>query len=113
MNALLAEWRARQSRFISLEVRQLHNVDPFSTDPTLPSIAALARATGRNEPSPRGFPAGSDGRLISRLLGCSTVIFGPGDVGRIHKVNEAVDLAEVVAHAEAIENFLTSGADAE
>ena len=32
----------------------------------------------------------------------------PGDVGRIHKVDEAVDLTEVVAHAEAVEKFLTS-----
>jgi acetylornithine deacetylase len=107
-DSLVAEWRARQSPLIGLEVRELHNVQPFSTNPAFPSIKALARASGRNEVRPRGFPAGSDGRLISRLLQCPTVIFGPGDVGRIHKVDEAVDLTEVVAHAEAVEKFLTS-----
>jgi acetylornithine deacetylase len=37
------------------------------------------------------------------------VIFGPGDVTRIHKPDEAVELAEVVAHAEALEKFLSAG----
>ena len=60
---------------------------------------------------PRGFPAGSDGRLISRLLKSPTVIFGPGDVTRIHKIDEAVELAEVSARARALEKFLSSGID--
>ncbi len=105
---LVADWWARQDRRVALDVRELHNVKPFSTEPTLPFIEALARALGRNEVDPKGFPAGSDGRLISRLLGCPTVIFGPGDVSRIHKPNEAVELSEVLAHARAIERFLSS-----
>jgi acetylornithine deacetylase len=68
----------------------------------------LARALGQEKVSPRGFPAGSDGRLISRLLKCPTVIFGPGDINRIHKPNEAVELAQVVAHAKAIEKLLST-----
>jgi len=74
-DSLVAEWRARQNPLIGLEVRELHNVQPFSTNPAFPSIKALAR--GRNDVRPRGFPAGSDGRLISRLLQCPTVIFVP------------------------------------
>jgi acetylornithine deacetylase/succinyl-diaminopimelate desuccinylase-like protein len=92
-----------------MKFRELHNVHPFSTDPALAPVRALARALGREQVDPRGFPAGSDGRLISRLLKCPTVIFGPGDVNRIHKINEAVEIAEVVAHAGALEKFLSSG----
>lgn len=111
VDALIAAWRDRQNPAISLEVRQLHNVHPFSTDPALGPIKALARALGGEAVNPRGFPAGSDGRLISRLLGAPTVIFGPGDVSRIHKINEAVEVAEVVAHAKVLEKFLSSGID--
>lgn len=111
IDALIAEWRARQNPVISMEVRELHNVHPFSTDSELGPIRALARALGRKTVDPRGFPAGSDGRLISRLLKSPTVIFGPGDVTRIHKINEAVELAEVSAHARALETFLSSGID--
>lgn len=106
-DTLVAHWRARQDQRIALEVRELHNVKPFSTEPTLPVIKALTQALGRDKVDPRGFPAGSDGRLISGLLGCPTVIFGPGDVSRIHKPNEAVELSEVLAHARAIESFLS------
>jgi acetylornithine deacetylase len=107
-DAIVAEWWARQNPAITLEVRELHNVRPFTTEPVLDPVKSLARALGRERVSPRGFPAGSDGRLISRLLNCPTVIFGPGDIDRIHKPNEAVELAQVLAHAEAIEKFLST-----
>ena len=107
-DAIVADWRARQNPAITLDVRELHNVKPFTTDPALAPVKSLARALGQERVSPRGFPAGSDGRLISRLLECPTVIFGPGDIDRIHKPNEAVELAQVVAHAEAIERFLST-----
>ena len=107
-DAIVASWRARQNPAITLDVRELHNVKPFSTDPALTPVKSLARALGQERVSPRGFPAGSDGRLISRLLKCPTVIFGPGDIDRIHKPNEAIELAQVVAHAEAIEKFLST-----
>jgi acetylornithine deacetylase/succinyl-diaminopimelate desuccinylase-like protein len=107
-DAIVATWRVRQNPAITLDVHELHNVKPFSTDPALAPVKSLARALGQEWVSPRGFPAGSDGRLISRLLKCPTVIFGPGDIDRIHKPNEAVELAQVVAHAEAIERFLST-----
>lgn len=108
IDAIIAEWRSRQNPAIAMEARQLHNVHPFSTDPDLAPIRSLARAMGRDVVDPRGFPAGSDGRLINRLLKCPTVIFGPGDVNRIHKINEAVEIAEVVTHARTLERFLSS-----
>ena len=108
IDAIIAEWRSRQNPAIAMEARQLHNVHPFSTDPDLAPIRSLARAMGRDVVDPRGFPAGSDGRLISRLLKCPTVIFGPGDVNRIHKINEAVEISEVVVHARTLERFLSS-----
>lgn len=109
IDAIIAEWRARQHPAITMELRELHNVHPFSTDAQLPPVLSLAAALGQEKVDPRGFPAGSDGRLISRLLKCPTVIFGPGDVNRIHKINEAVEIAEMVAHAETLERFLSSG----
>lgn len=111
IDAIVAQWRARQDPAVTMQARELHNVHPFSTEPNLPFVAALARALGRDKVDPRGFPAGSDGRLISRLLKCPTVIFGPGDVTRIHKIDEAVEIAEVVAHVEALKRFLSSGTD--
>jgi acetylornithine deacetylase len=107
-DTLVENWQARQNPLITLEMRELHNVKPFTTDPEFAPVKALARALGRDGVSPRGFPAGSDGRLISGLLKCPTVIFGPGDVARIHKVNEAIEMAEVIAHAKTIEKFLSS-----
>jgi acetylornithine deacetylase len=107
-DAIVADWLARQNPAIALDPRELHNVKPFTTDPDLDPVKSLARALGQEKVSPRGFPAGSDGRLISRLLKCPTVIFGPGDINRIHKPNEAVELAQVVAHAKAIEKLLST-----
>jgi acetylornithine deacetylase len=107
VDALVATWLARQNPLITLEVRELHNVKPFSTESELGPIKALARAMGRDVVSPRGFPAGSDGRLISGLLKSPTIIFGPGDVTRIHRINEAVEMTEVLAHADALEIFLS------
>jgi hypothetical protein len=43
-DSLVAEWRARQNPLIGLEVRELHNVQPFSTNPAFPSIR---RSPGR------------------------------------------------------------------
>lgn len=111
IDAIISEWRTMQNPAITMEERQLHNVHPFSTNPDLAPVRALAHALGRETVDPRGFPAGSDGRLIRRLLKCPTVIFGPGDVMRIHKINEAVELAEVTAHAKALEKFLSSSTD--
>jgi acetylornithine deacetylase len=113
VDALIATWLARQDRRIALDVRELHNVEPFSTEPELGPIRALACALGRDLVSPRGFPAGSDGRLISGLLSVPTVIFGPGDVTRIHRINEAVEMAEVRAHADALERFLSTNVDSD
>ena len=109
IDAIIADWRMRQDPAITMRSRELHNVHPFSTNPNLRPIQDLARALGREDFKPCGFPAGSDGRLISRLMECPTVIFGPGDVSRIHKINEAVEIAEVVAHSEALERFLSFG----
>ncbi|MEW9804688.1 M20 family metallopeptidase [Mesorhizobium sp. ZMM04-5] len=109
IDAIVEEWREHQPPAITMEFRELHNVHPFATDPDLGPVRELARALGRDAVHPRGFPAGSDGRLISRNLKCPTVIFGPGDFNRIHKINEAVRLTEIVAHAETLENFLSTG----
>lgn len=110
IDGIIAEWRAGQPATITMQFRELHNVHPFSTDENLVPVRALARALGHDRTDPRGFPAGSDGRLISRLLRCPTVIFGPGDVNRIHKINEAVEISEIVAHAGTLEAFLSTHA---
>ena len=54
-DAIVAEWRARQNPAITLEVRELHNVRPFTTEPVLDPVKSLARALGRERVSPRGF----------------------------------------------------------
>lgn len=107
IDAIIDEWRSNKHPKIEMSFRELHNVQPFDTAADLSAVRALALALGRDDIDPRGFPAGSDGRLISRLLKCPTVIFGPGDFSRIHKINEAVEIAEIVLHAEALERFLS------
>ena len=107
-DAIVAEWRARQNQRSRSRSANCTTSDPLRRNPcSIRSSPSPALSAG-SELAREAFPAGSDGRLISRLLKCPTVIFGPGDIDRIHKPNEAVELAQVLAHAEALEKFLST-----
>jgi acetylornithine deacetylase len=110
IDAAVAAWRAGQDPRVTVEYAELHNVGPFETDPELPVVRALREAVDGGAGAPSGFPAGSDGRLFHRVLGVPTVIFGPGDIRRIHRPNEAVELVDVARHAAALASFLTAPA---
>jgi acetylornithine deacetylase/succinyl-diaminopimelate desuccinylase-like protein len=73
-------------------------------------VRALRAAVDGGAGASSGFPAGSDGRLFHEVLGSPTVIFGPGDIRRIHRANEAVELADVAMHTAALASFLTAPA---
>lgn len=108
VDAAVAAWRAAQDPRITVEYADLHDVRPFETDPELPIVRALRAAVDGATGPPSGFPAGSDGRLFHEVLSSPTVIFGPGDIRRIHRADEAVELADVARHAAALASFLTT-----
>jgi acetylornithine deacetylase len=110
VDAAVAAWRAGQDPRVAVESVELHNVRPFETDPELPVVRALRAAVDGGAGASSGFPAGSDGRLFHEVLGSPTVIFGPGDIRRIHRANEAVELADVAMHTAALASFLTAPA---
>lgn len=66
--------------------------------------ACAAEATGRPVPV-SGRDAIMDGGWLHRA-GIPTVVFGPGDKRVIHQPDEYVDLADVLAYAQALARFL-------
>lgn len=106
VDEIVGKWRARQDPRATVALRELHDVRPFQTDPSLPAVAALNASAGQDLTAHIGFHAGSDGRLLDGVLGTPTLICGPGDIRRVHRADEAVELREVSAHAAALERFL-------
>lgn len=107
IDSIIDTWHASQDSRLRLEVRELHNVRPFSTPVGTALVESLAAAVGSPNGPFIGFPAGSDGRFFSELLGVPTVLFGPGDIATAHRPNEGVPIAELVSHSVAMERFLT------
>lgn len=107
IDAAVAQWRVDHAdEPCSVDATLLHDVVPYATSAHDPAVRLLGEHLPGGQFRPRGFPAGSDGRLFDRLLGCPTVIFGPGDIADIHKPDEHVDLTEVGRFADAIASFL-------
>ena len=82
----------------------------YFIDPAHPLVAALAAAhAGVHGTEPARFPLGSttDARIYLNQFGVPAVAYGP--VARnIHAVDEAVELASIVAGARALARFLAS-----
>ena len=82
----------------------------YFIDPAHPLVAALAAAhAGAHGAEPARFPLGSttDARIYLNQFGVPAVAYGP--VARnIHAVDEAVELASIVAGARALARFLAS-----
>jgi acetylornithine deacetylase len=67
-----------------------------------PLITTLAGAHQRllgKAPRVRGVPYGSDLRLFTNHAGMPAVLYGPGDVGLAHAVNESIEIAEILEAA--------------
>ena len=82
----------------------------YFIDPAHPLVAALAAAhAGAHGSEPARFPLGSttDARIYLNQFGVPAVAYGP--VARnIHAVDEAVELASIVAGARSLARFLAS-----
>ncbi len=82
----------------------------YFIDPAHPLVAALAAAhAGAHGAEPARFLLGSttDARIYLNQFGVPAVAYGP--VARnIHAVDEAVELASIVAGARALARFLAS-----
>ena len=74
-------------------------------DPQAPIVQTVAnnhhRVTGL-ESAIGGVSSGTDARLFTRHADVPTVLYGPGDVGRAHAVDEFVDIDQVVTCAKVL-----------
>ena len=43
-----------------------------------------------------GFPAGCDARHLHNVAGIPTLVFGPGDLGYAHSIDERVSVEEFI-----------------
>jgi succinyl-diaminopimelate desuccinylase len=79
-----------------------------------PVVAALAAAheavTGRS-PVYGGVPGATDGTILTRDAGLTTVVYGPGGKWIAHQADEYVEVADVIrcarVYAETARRFLT------
>jgi acetylornithine deacetylase/succinyl-diaminopimelate desuccinylase-like protein len=83
---------------VESEVKVMNAVGPMETDESSPLVVAAVEAAGKvlGKPvKPRGFVARCDGRFLSEK-GVSTIILGAGSLDQAHKVDEYVDIDQIV-----------------
>jgi len=99
---------------------QVHVIDdrpPVETPRDEPVVAALVAAhreiTGE-EPAFGGVPGTTDGTILTRDAGLTTVVYGPGGKWIAHQADEMCAVAEIVTaarvYAEAAQRFLADPA---
>jgi acetylornithine deacetylase len=97
--------RARaHSRF---ELAGLRN-EAFETPSGHPAVQSFQRTAG-SVLGPRelkGWVASCDGRLFFHRGGMPTIVFGPGDLGLAHSLEERIDMADILRAAEVLAGFL-------
>jgi acetylornithine deacetylase len=90
-----------------LEFPGLHN-DAFMTAHDAPVVkcfqASLANAGC--DAGLSGWIASCDARLMSKVAGLDTVVFGPGDLSLAHSERERIDLAEMEEAAATLVRFI-------
>jgi acetylornithine deacetylase len=69
-------------------------------DPFVETLQAVHRTVTGGAPTVRGVPYGSDLRLFTNHAGMPAVLYGPGDAGAAHAVDERVPIAEIVTAAQ-------------
>lgn len=74
--------------------------------PFVAAVAAAHRSVAGDDPALRGVPYGSDLRLFTNHGRVPAVLYGPGDVGLAHAVDEHVPIVEVVTAAQAAATLL-------
>jgi succinyl-diaminopimelate desuccinylase len=89
---------------------------PVDTPRSAPVVRALARAHARitgAQPVYGGVPGTTDGTVLTRDAGLTSVVYGPGGKWIAHQVDEVCPVEEIVTaarvYAEAAEIFLAGG----
>jgi acetylornithine deacetylase len=82
-------------------------------DPIVELLSGSHRDIVGKEPQLQGVPYGSDLRLFTNHGKMPAILYGPGDVGHAHTVNEFVPLEEVIACTKvlALTIYRTCGGD--
>ena len=97
-------WAREHSRF---ELAGLRN-EAFETPADNPAVQAFRRAA-ESVLGPReltGWVASCDARLFFHRAKMPTIVFGPGDLGLAHSLDERIDFGQIVKGAEVLGRFL-------
>ena len=76
---------------------------PLDTDPNLPLVRDLLKASGKRKP--RGVPYFTDASPLASG-GTPSVVFGPGDIAQAHSENEFVEIKQLEKAQDIISTFL-------
>lgn len=91
----------------SLEFKRLHN-EAYATPPDHPLATAMYDAVTSQgiESEVTGWTASCDARLFWHRGGMPTVVFGPGNVGHAHAVDEQIAIKDIETGAGILAEFL-------
>lgn len=84
------------------EVIVIDDRPPVTTDPDHPLVGALAAAHEAVTGEPArygGVPGTTDGTVLTRDAGLTTVVYGPGGKWIAHQADEFVEVADLVTNA--------------
>ncbi|OFX15461.1 MAG: hypothetical protein A2Z18_04860 [Armatimonadetes bacterium RBG_16_58_9] len=92
----------------SLEFSRLRN-EAFETGVDHPAVASFCRAAESvlGPRRPLGWTASCDARLFYHRGGMPTMVFGAGDLGHAHSLNEQIRIADILRAAEVLIRFIT------
>lgn len=104
IDARASEWTKKHYK---LEFSRLHN-EAFETDVDHPAVKSFCDVAGSVlGPEPTlGWIASCDGRLFYHGGQMPTIVFGAGDLGYAHSLNEQVKMDDVLRAAEVLTLFL-------
>lgn len=102
VEAIMRRWGAKWSPAFT------PNFDPASTSKDAKIIKAIQSVAGSLPVTP--FQASSDMGPLSKL-GIDTVIFGPGDLEKAHRIDESIDLEQLIRSAAYFEQIYDKWAE--
>lgn len=104
IEAEASPWAKEHARF---ELSGLRN-EAFETPAGHPLVRSFLRAAGSvlGPQEIKGWIASCDGRLFFHRGGMPTIVFGAGDLGLAHSIEERIDMADILRAAEVLARFL-------
>lgn len=97
-------WAREHARFVLSGLRN----EAFATPAGHPAVAAFREAAEEvlGPRSAEGWNASCDARLFFHRGGMPTLVFGAGDLGQAHSLDERIDMADIIRAAEVLARFL-------